>query len=718
MPRIKSSTSSLSVQDLTRSLVQWYSQNKRHLPWRRSRDPYRIWISEVMLQQTTVTAVVPYFERFLEQFPTLESLAQAPQPEVLRLWAGLGYYSRARNLHLAAQTLVLHEKFPQTWQELIKAPGFGPYTSRAVSSLAFSEPVGVLDGNVIRVLLRLKNWDVDWWQPAARARLQVEVDRFANAGEDSAEVNQALMELGATVCTPKSPSCLICPWAKDCQALKAGRVPQLPKPKPKRKTELWLWEPQIRLDSLKNPNRVWIEKNNYAPFLRGQWLFPGRARQTLKRPKNGIFKHMITHHEIWVVPKYQKSKASTPSQGRWVYIVGLSKSNPSSLLQKALQPILKGILIFSFFTSGCSTPKIDMKSESAKPSDPSKSGVLTSEPWRRYGESEVTSPPAPANFKPAKVVLLPISMEARTPRFAPSGRRLLFVSRGSDARSQPQVHEFDFVTQKTRRLVFDAGTNAEPQPLDDKGNFVYLSNTDSIKERGAQQLLSDPNSTLTASPLDIYLRYGKDQVARLTHSMESEGSISMILPKPANRARQLVFPLQFLFTERSGGGQTSVHEGTLWLSSPPRFASYSMFKGERPLLLSPQMQPRGRDMAWIEGSQLQDRELIHMKRGPQAMAPRSVLTPQPMTLENFAWHPEGDWIVFSGSFSPREKLALYAVRTRGGCLTRLTYTLGHDFEPNFSPDGSSLAFTSDRSKRDQIYLMEFNPPQTCAETPR
>lgn len=152
-----------SIAEDRASLVAWYQKNKRVLPWRKDRNPYRIWISEVMLQQTTVAAVVPFYERFLERFPTVDDLAKASIEQVYEVWAGLGYYSRARNLHKAAQSIFEHG-FPQKAEQLIELSGFGPYTSRAVASLAFNEHVGVLDGNVIRVLTRRYGLDIPWWE--------------------------------------------------------------------------------------------------------------------------------------------------------------------------------------------------------------------------------------------------------------------------------------------------------------------------------------------------------------------------------------------------------------------------------------------------------------------------------------------------------------------------------------------------------------------------
>ena len=164
-----------------KNLIAWYQKNKRVLPWRASQDPYKIWISEVMLQQTTVTAVIPYYEKFLKLFPTVQKLAAATIEDVYEMWAGLGYYSRARNLHksavLLSEMILSGNGFPQSYQQLLELPGFGPYTARAVSSLAFGEKTGVLDGNVIRVLSRKYGIDSDWWQTVARNDLQTQKAR-------------------------------------------------------------------------------------------------------------------------------------------------------------------------------------------------------------------------------------------------------------------------------------------------------------------------------------------------------------------------------------------------------------------------------------------------------------------------------------------------------------------------------------------------------------
>lgn len=280
-----------------KKLKDWFLREQRELPWRKTRDPYLIWISETMLQQTTTTAVVPYFEKFIEKFPTLEALANAPIEFVLEAWAGLGYYSRARNLHKAALALQTQKLFPQTAEELIKFPGFGPYTSRAVSSIAFNEPVGVLDGNVIRVLSRYYNLSTEWWKVPARRELQSLSDEIAQCGE-SRIMNQALMELGASLCRPVGPKCFLCPLNSSCKAVKKKNQETLPLKKPKRKQEYWRWDVYL----LKNKKDQWalVKNETMAPFLRGQFLFPSKTLRLKKKPKDFQIKHNITHHDIYI----------------------------------------------------------------------------------------------------------------------------------------------------------------------------------------------------------------------------------------------------------------------------------------------------------------------------------------------------------------------------------------------------------------------------------
>lgn len=318
------------ISQLQVSLINWYKDNHRDLPWRRTKDPYAIWISEVMLQQTTVTAVLPYYETFLKKFPKLDSLAQSSLSEVLEIWAGLGYYSRARNLHRAACAIAELGQFPSSSTSLSELPGFGPYTSRAVATFAFKERVGVLDGNVIRVLSRLLNLPTEHWKPNGRQQLQVWADRLAQVQTPDI-LNQALIEIGATICAKQNPSCFLCPWSKSCLAKRAGTIDRLPLKKPKAKQEIWLWMPTVTLKT----GKIALMKNDYLPFLKGQWIFPGTSQKITKKPKQFDVKHAITKYDIYVQIKRETSLKGNKLS--WVSLKDIKKVNPTNLIQKVLR---------------------------------------------------------------------------------------------------------------------------------------------------------------------------------------------------------------------------------------------------------------------------------------------------------------------------------------------------------------------------------------------
>jgi A/G-specific adenine glycosylase len=216
-------------------LLEWFRQFQRDLPWRSTKDPYRIWLSEIMLQQTRVAAVVPYYERFLKRFPDIQSLADAPQEEVLRLWSGLGYYSRARNLQKAAQQVAAQHagKFPKRFEDILALPGIGNYTAAAISSIALGEKHAVLDGNVARVIARLGAIRGDLRAPQRWQHLQKVASNYLET-KSPGDWNQAMMELGATLCTPKSPQCLLCPVSQFCEGRKLGIAESLPEKRKKR----------------------------------------------------------------------------------------------------------------------------------------------------------------------------------------------------------------------------------------------------------------------------------------------------------------------------------------------------------------------------------------------------------------------------------------------------------------------------------------------------
>ncbi len=322
----------MSIKTDSRNLIEWYRGVRRDLPWRKDRDPYRIWISEVMLQQTTVTAVIPYYEKFLKRFPTLNDLAGSPVEDVLEYWAGLGYYSRARNLHTSSLTLNAGG-FPKTAAELLELPGFGPYTARAVSSLAFDEKTGVLDGNVIRVLSRMYGLSLEWWKPKGRSSLQQAADALAQT-DHPADLNQGMMELGATVCTPTNPACLLCPWQKTCLARIEGRIAELPLKRPRRAIEIWLWRPTIAI----RKGNVFVEPNTYAPFLKNHELPPGDVKRLKKAPKSFSFRGGVTHYDIYVdVTRVPKLETRSRKSGKWIPLTELKRAIPVSLIRKAIE---------------------------------------------------------------------------------------------------------------------------------------------------------------------------------------------------------------------------------------------------------------------------------------------------------------------------------------------------------------------------------------------
>ena len=215
--------------ELAPALLEWFGAHQRELPWRSDPTPYRVWVSEVMLQQTQVVTVIPYFERWMEAFPDIEALATADQERVLQLWSGLGYYRRARMLHKAAQQLHAQgvDTLPDTVPELLKIPGVGRYTAGAIASIAFGRPAPIVDGNVIRLLCRLYAIDGDPRSAANLRRIWSHAEALVPEARPG-DFNQAMMELGSTVCTPKKPACLLCPVQRHCVALAQGRVSELP----------------------------------------------------------------------------------------------------------------------------------------------------------------------------------------------------------------------------------------------------------------------------------------------------------------------------------------------------------------------------------------------------------------------------------------------------------------------------------------------------------
>ncbi len=259
------------VPRLRRRLLVWYERHRRRLPWRESRDPYRIWVSEVMLQQTQVRTALPYYHRFLRRLPTLRKLAGADLEEVLKLWEGLGYYARARNLHRAAGILVARGgRIPDRWEDFRPLPGVGDYIAAAVLSMAFDRPHAVVDGNVKRVLARLLAIAAPVNQSASHRIFQAAADRLL-ARRRPGDFNQALMELGALVCTPAAPGCADCPLSAICAAQCSGTVADYPR----RLAARAIPDTEIAVGVVFKNDRVLITRRPAQGLLGGLWEFPG-----------------------------------------------------------------------------------------------------------------------------------------------------------------------------------------------------------------------------------------------------------------------------------------------------------------------------------------------------------------------------------------------------------------------------------------------------------
>ena len=272
------------------ALLQWYAAHKRNLPWRQTHDPYKIWISEAMLQQTRVDQALPYYERFLKTFPTIQKLAKAPLGKVLKVWEGLGYYSRARHLHRAAKEIVkTHKgKVPDWYDGLSQLPGFGPYTTAAVLSIAYNKPYPVLDGNVIRVLSRLYLIETDAKKTETKKQLWEYARQLLPANRAS-DFNQAMMELGAMICVPQKPKCPVCPLNTDCKAFNGLKDPSvLPYSAPKKKIPHY----DVVAGLIWNNDKLLIALRPEEGLLGGLWEFPGGKRKKNESLQNACLREI------------------------------------------------------------------------------------------------------------------------------------------------------------------------------------------------------------------------------------------------------------------------------------------------------------------------------------------------------------------------------------------------------------------------------------------
>jgi A/G-specific adenine glycosylase len=324
----------MRIQLFRERLLAWYARGKRDLPWRRTRDPYAVWISEIMLQQTRVAAAIPYYERFLARFPDFSSLAASPESDLLGHWSGLGYYYRARNLQKAARTMVEAGAFPSTYESIRQLPGVGDYTAAAITSISFDLPHAVVDGNVLRVLSRVENDATDIGSAAGKKRFTALANLLLDR-EQPGEYNQALMELGATVCLPRNPQCLVCSLSEFCRARAGGTQNDLPVRRKPRKNEV------------EHRTLYWIEQNGRvlawqrpakATLMPGFWELPEPEHLPSAKPgeKLGAFRHAITFHDY----RFSVHRVQAPENlagCQWIEYGVLAGMPVSSIFRKAWQ---------------------------------------------------------------------------------------------------------------------------------------------------------------------------------------------------------------------------------------------------------------------------------------------------------------------------------------------------------------------------------------------
>lgn len=315
-----------------RAILEWYDARARDLPWRRNNDFYPVWLSEVMLQQTRVVAVIPYFNRFLERFPTIEQLAAAPEADVLAAWSGLGYYSRARNLHRAAKHIA-ELGTPQTHDEIAALPGVGPYTAAAIASIALGLPRAAVDGNVLRVVSRLMNDASEISAAETKKRFAETAQSLLDTGRPG-DFNQAMMELGATVCTPRSPQCGECPVAGLCDARLAGTERELPiklrkGPAVARALDVVLLRRGAQV--------LLVQRHTGEKRLAGFWELPEKKLFPKARfRRSNSFVHQIVK-DRFEVTVWEGSEPVELPEGRWVGNAERSAIPLSTISRKAIE---------------------------------------------------------------------------------------------------------------------------------------------------------------------------------------------------------------------------------------------------------------------------------------------------------------------------------------------------------------------------------------------
>jgi len=327
----KTAQNDIALSDIVKPLLDWYEKNARALPWRKNADPYRVWVSEIMLQQTRVEAVIPYYERFMQHFPTVQSLADADEDRLLKLWEGLGYYRRARNLKKAARAIVEQHggKFPKDYEDIRALPGIGDYTAGAIASICFDQPVAAVDGNVLRVMARLTGSHEDVSSPLVKKETAKRLEALYPEGR-CGDFTQALMELGAVICLPNGvPKCGDCPLSFLCRAFRDGTQMELPV-----KTKKAPRKREVRtVFLLLCGDLVAIRRREEEGLLGGLWEFPNvtgdltfeEAEEVLHQWRVCPFamekgvrgKHVFTHVQ-WDMKSYSVRCDNMPDGFDWV----------------------------------------------------------------------------------------------------------------------------------------------------------------------------------------------------------------------------------------------------------------------------------------------------------------------------------------------------------------------------------------------------------------
>jgi A/G-specific adenine glycosylase len=689
---LSSMKDSLSAQA---KLLKWYRENRRDLPWRRTKDPYAILVSEIMLQQTTVKVVVPYFEKFLKSFPTAQALAKASEEKVLSQWSGLGYYSRARNLQKAAKTICELLKFPQTYSELLSLKGVGPYTAAAVASIAFDESVAAVDGNVSRVISRLHDIDLEITSRPGKLEINKRAQEFIT-GQPASEHNQAMMELGATICLPSSPVCMLCPLSFMCMSFKNGTVKLRPVKIKKPKQEPWVWT----LFVVKKGDKIALTKSdNGTPWLKNTWVMPGEAqRWTKTAPPKSDFRHSITHHKIYVQIKNATVKEIGDVQKiKWLSFQKIEQFGVSSVVQKALKilqtskassktPTLLGIaLVFVFAAlTACSSKPIENK-------------IADTETI----QVDLAAPEVPL------VGVQPLTHlgENAMPAFSPDGTKLMFQSRNRPDHRNAQIYVYDFKTRRERRLTYNDGEDASPQFAPTGKQIIYSSTTDELKEEtiSPQYLKAQGSAKNSGLPFLNYEIYSAD----------SDGSHRVRITNSKGYDAEAAYThsgQKIIFISRRNGENDLFEMNPQNPKSVHRFYTSAHSKG------NPAFSPDGKHVVWSE--RLEEGSAQIMMSDTNGRNIKQLTTKIGLHI-NPQFTPDGKALLFSSNRQTPSHFDIYYLLLNGStCLARLTNSTGIDLFPILSPNGKILVFTSNKLGSFQIYHTPLTYPIDCiAEDP-